>query len=289
MNLTNAMRVLGRHKILLILGILIALLAAFATAFKVETLSLTPRTTPQYQAPTQLLVTDSTSVYSSRNPAQAVPQGQTAATARDLSSLTVVYAYLASSDEIQKKVEAQLGKLSTKESITADQRTTQPTSTTNTGTYRLPILEIIGTSPNPDRAEQITAAATKAFETEVAAQQAAAGVNPASRVHFQTIRAEKAAVADGSNPILAVVAIGLGVFIAFLAIIFAVDNVRTSRRESAAHPTVAPPTAVARPFPVAPEPQGAQAAYAVQATPAAPSYPFAPSSPPRYPEPAQRG
>jgi capsular polysaccharide biosynthesis protein len=283
MNLTNALRVLGRHRVLLVLGILIALLAAFATAFKVETLSLTPRTAPQYQAPIQLLVTDSSSVYSSRNPAQAVPQGQTAATARDLSSLTVLYAYLASSDEIQKKVEAQLGKLGTNESITADQRTTQPTSTTNTGTYRLPILEIVGTSPNAIRAEQISAAAAKAFEAEVATQQATSGVDPASRVQFQTIRAEKAAVADGSNPVLAVIAIGLGVLIAFLAIIFAVDNVRTSRREAVARPVVAPAAAAAaRPVPVA------APAQAALATAAPPSYPFAPSSPPRYPEPAQR-
>jgi capsular polysaccharide biosynthesis protein len=288
MNLTNALRVIGRHWVLLVLGILIAVLAAFATAFKVETGSLTPRTAAQYQASTQVLVTDSTSVFSSRNPAQAVPQGQTAATARDLSSLTVVYAYLASSDEIQKKVEAQLGKLGTTESITADQRTTQPTSTTNTGTYRLPILEVVGTSPSPSRAERISAAATKAFEAEVAAQQSGAGVDPASRVRFQTIRADKATVADGSNPLLPVIAVGIGVLIAFLAIIFAADNVRSTRRESRKRPAVAPDAAVApaaaAAWPVA-DPVLAQA---VMTNAERPQYPFAPPSPSRYPEPAGR-
>ena len=281
MNLTNALRVIGRHPVLLVLGILMALLAAFATAFKVETLSLTPRTAAQYQAQTQVLVTDSTSVFSSRNPAQAVPQGQTAATARDLSSLTVVYAYLASSDEIQKKVEAQIGKLGPNESITADQRTTQPTSTTNTGTYRLPILEVIGTSPSPSRAERISAAATKAFENEVATQQSGAAVDPASRVKFQTIRAEKATVADGSNPVLPVIAVGVGVLIAFLAIIFAADNVRTTRRESRQRAATAPVAAVAWPI-TDTAPQVAMTASAQ------PQYPVAPPSPARYPQPAGR-
>jgi len=283
MNLTNMFRVIGRHKALLVFGILIALAAAMFTAFKLETGTFLqgefePRTQIEYRASTNILVSDPVSVFSSRNSTQVVPDGATAATARDLASLTVVYAYLASSDELLAQVEEQVGPLGPDEALTAQQRTTQPTAQTNTGTYRLPILDIMGTASDPARAEEISRTAAALFQQYAEAQQDAAGVAPESRVQLPIIDERSAQPVDGTNPALPVVAVGIGVLLGFLALIFAVDNAQAGRRDAATvsparEPIPAPmpasavrtgPTPVLQPAPVAqqPTPVGAgQVAY----------------------------
>lgn len=243
MNLTNVFRVMGRHKLLMFFGVIVAIAAALFTAFKLETGSLwesgtlEPRSQIEYRASTNILVSDPVSVFSSRNATQAVPDGTTAATARDLASLTVVYAYLASSDELQAQVEEQVGDFGPSESLSAAQRTTQPTAETNTGTYRLPILDIMGTSTDPARAEEISRAAATIFQDFATAQQDAAGVAPEARVQLPVIDERPAQAIDGTNPALPVVAVGIGVLLGFLALIFAVDNAQAGRREAA---TVSP-------------------------------------------------
>ena len=240
MNLTTTMRVIGRHKGLLVVGILLAVLASFATAFRIETGTLAPRTIAEYQAPTQLLVSDPTSVFSTKSAPQTVVDGQTPPASRDLSSATVVYAYLVSSGAIRDEVEAQIGKLGANESISAFQRTTQPDSKTNTGTYRLPILEIVGQAASKPRAEEISRTAAAVFQTFASAQQDASGVPAETRVQLQVIREGEAAPVDGTNPALPIVAVGVGVLLAFIALIFAVDNARATRTATPLAPAKAP-------------------------------------------------
>lgn len=286
MNLTNMFRVIGRHKVVLTLGILVAVAAALFTAFKLETGAFLqgefePRTQIEYRASTNILVSDPVSVFSSRNATQAITEGTTPPSARDLSSLTVVYAYLASSDELLAQVEQQVGSLGPDESLSAQQRTTQPTAQNNTGTYRLPILDIMGTSPDPERAEEISRTAAALFQEYAAAQQDASAVPPESRVQLPIIDERSAQPVDGTNPALPVVAVGIGVLLGFLALIFAVDNAQAGRRESAAVPAREPmpspmaasnvrsgPTPVLSPAPAvaaqvayrpAPQPQAQQA------------------------------
>ena len=232
MNLTTTLHVIQRHRVLLFVGILVAALAAFLTAFRVETGTLEPRTITEYEAPTQVLVSDPTSVFSTKSAPTTVVDGQTPAAARDLASATVVYAYLVSSGAIREQVEAQIGKLKHNESLSAQQRTTQPTATTNTGTYRLPILEIVGEAASRARAEEISSTAATVFIAFAGQQQDAAGVSPDMRVQLQVIRDGKAAPVDGTNPALPIVAVGLGVLLAFIALIFAVDNARATRAPS---------------------------------------------------------
>jgi len=262
MNLTNMFRVVGRHRVLLIIGIAAALVAALFTAFKLETGSFTPRTQVEYRASTNILVSDPVSVFSSRNASQVVPDGTTAATARDLSSMAVVYAYLASSDELLAQVEEQVGPLGPNEELTAAQRTTQPNVDTNTGTYRLPILDIMGTAPDPARAEEISRTAATVFQAFATAQQDAAGVPAESRVQLPVIDERPAEAIDGTNPALPVAAVLLGVLLAFVALIFAVDNAQSGRREQTVSPAREPIPAPVRaasvatgPTPVLPQDQ----------------------------------
>lgn len=230
MNFSTTMQVIGRHKLLLVIGLLVAGLAAFGTAFRVETGTLAPRTITEYQAPTQVLVSDPTSVFSTKSAPQTLVEGQAAAASRDLASATVVYAYLVSSGVIQDLVEAQIGELGKHESISAVQRTTQPTATTNTGTYRLPILEIVGQAASPQRSEEISRTATAVFTAFAIQQQTDANVSADTRVQLTVIKEGDAAPIDGTNPALPIVAVGIGVLLAFIALIFAVDNSRANRR-----------------------------------------------------------
>jgi len=240
MNLTNMFRVVARHRVLLVVGILAAILAALVTAFRLETGSLTPRTQIEYRASTNILVSDPVSVFSSRNASQVVPDGTTAATARDLSSLAVVYAYLASSDELLAQVEEEVGPLGPDEALTAAQRTTQPNVDTNTGTYRLPILDIMGTSTDPARAEEISRTAATLFQAFATAQQDAAGVPAENRVQLPVIDESPAEAIDGTSPALPVVAVLLGVLLGFVALIFAVDNAQSGRRAPVVSPAREP-------------------------------------------------
>lgn len=294
MNLTTIMRVIGRHKVLFVTGLLIAALASFATAFRVETGTLTPRIAAQYRAPTQLLVSDPNSVFATKNAPQQVVDGQTPPSARDLTSATVVYAYLVTSGAILDDVEKQIGKLGKNESLSAQQRTTQPTATTNTGTYRLPILEIDGEATSPKRAAEISRTAATVFQNFVAAQQDAAGVPADSRVQLQTINEKPAEPVDGTNPALPIVAVGIGVLLAFIALIFAVDNARAARL--APHAPAAPPTQVRGGFPgaTAPRPVMPSSTMARQSAPppvlgSRPVNQARPPAPAPYSEPANRG
>lgn len=256
MNLTNTMRVIGRHKILLILGILIAAAAAFVAAVKVES-TWEPRAETTYRSSTQILVSDPTSVFSTRGTPQSLVEGQNPPAARDLSALTVVYAYLVSGEEVTAQLEQRVGPLGEGESLAGAQRTTQPGTMTNTGTYRLPILDVMGESTSPGRAEEISRTAAEIFQEVALAQQEASGLAPDQRVQFQVVRELDAIPIDGTSPALPIVAVGVGVLLAFLALIFAVDNARMTRRE---HP--APVTSGVRaPAPPRPATTMANAAY----------------------------
>jgi capsular polysaccharide biosynthesis protein len=258
MNLTNLFHVIARHRALLVVGILIAALAGFAAAFRIETGTLDPRIQPQYRAATQILVSDPVSIFSSRNAAQVVPDGTTPATQRDLAALAVVYAYLASSPDLVARVETKVGALAADEEITAAQRTTQPTSSTNNGTYRLPIVEVQGTAVTPQRAEELSRAAAAEFVLFATEQQDAVGVPAEARVQLPIVSQRAAEPVDGTSPVLPVVAVGVGVLLAFLALIFAVDNARATRHGRAGDESEVPPPLPARGVA---RPTGVQPAY----------------------------
>jgi len=82
----------------------------------------------------------------------------------------------------------------------------------------------------PQRAEEISRTASAVFTEFAIGQQTAANVSPESRVQLTVIKEGDAAAIDGTNPALPIVAVGIGVLLAFIALIFAVDNARAHRR-----------------------------------------------------------
>jgi hypothetical protein len=218
----------------LAVGLLVALLAGFIAGFTISDGAIESRSEKTYTATATVLVTSkSNPLFQAEIPGQTLAEGQTAATTVDLTQATVVYAYLVSGSEIQTAVEAAMGPLTHSESITALRRTTQPTGDERfPGRLTLPVLNIIGTSSSPSRAEQITVAANDAFQAYVFAQQESLGVEDSNRVQLTTLTETSAVAAANSNPLIPVVITFVGVFLVFIALVFVLYNVRLSREKS---------------------------------------------------------
>ncbi|MFD1715629.1 hypothetical protein ACFSBZ_14235 [Amnibacterium flavum] len=228
-------KALWTYKWLMIFGVLVALAAALFAGFKVETGSLDYRAETQYNAATTVLLSNAqTSVFQAEVPGQVIDPNVTAPQARDLSSTAVIYAYLISGNVIRDLVEQQVGPLSDAESITAVQRTTQPAgSEANPGRLNLPIIDVRGSALSPERAEEISSAATSAFLDFAVNEQNTAGIPPAERVQMTPLITAKAEAVDSSNPLIPIVAVGAGVLFAFTALSLILFNVRMRRTERA--------------------------------------------------------
>ncbi|MBF0672930.1 MAG: hypothetical protein IR160_10140 [Salinibacterium sp.] len=227
---------LFRHKILLALGILVSLGAALFSGFTLEKGTFDLRADQEYSASTTVMLqTPRQSIFSSEIPPRPLIEGQTPGDSRSLADTAVIYAYLISSDGIRDLVEQQLGPLSSDETISGVQRTTQPDGSERfPGDYKLPIVDVLGTSSSPARAEAISTAGAELFKQYATAQQDAQAIPPSDRVIFETLRTEEAEVLEGSSPYLPMVAVGVGVFLAFVVFILIVDNAGRNRREARA-------------------------------------------------------
>lgn len=231
-------RTLFRHKILLVLGVLVSLGVALYTGFTLEKGTLEPRAAQDYSASTTIMLGSANpqqSVFSSELPPRPLVEGQTPGDTRNLAGMAVIYAYLVGSDEIRALVEQQIGPLSEHESLSAIQRTTQPDGNERfPGDFELPIIDVMGSAHSAERAEEIATAGAQVFQAYAIGQQDAAAVAPTARVTFTPLRTQEAEVLEGSSPLLPIVAVGFGVFLAFVVLILIVDNIRRGRARSRA-------------------------------------------------------
>jgi len=230
------LQILWSYRLLLVVGAVIAAIAAVLAGFRVETGELTPRVEQVYRATTTVLVSSPMqSIYEAEVPGQLITDGETAPQSRDLTQTAVVFAYLVVGNDIRSRVEAELGALTTDESISAVRRTTQPAGDESSpGRFSLPILDIVGVSGDPERAEDISRTTTEVFQAYVADQQATEGIPQNSRVILQTTLEAPAKDVTGSNSAIPLVVTGLGVFLLFVVLAFVLDNIRT--RRAAARP-----------------------------------------------------
>jgi hypothetical protein len=226
-------RALWTYKWLLLAGIIVAACAAVLAGYQLNGSTLTSRATETYSSSSTVLLSSAKSpMFQAETPSQAVPEGQTAPQAADLSAIASVYAYMVAGDEIRAATEAKVGPLADDELLTSLQRTTQPPATdTTAGRLSLPIIAVVATASTAERAEQISQAATQAFESYVSTQQDTNGVPAEQRVLLTTLNQGSAVKADSSNPFIAVVLVGAGVLAIFIALIFVLYNARLRRAE----------------------------------------------------------
>jgi hypothetical protein len=233
------------QKILLIIGIVVALAAGLLAGFTIADGQVESRVVRTYSASsTVLLQAPQPTYYQVEVPGQvqalpqpvdpAAPQPTTIeqpATPIDLSSSAIILAYIASSDAVADGVAEKVGGLETGEAITAVRRTTQPAGDEQFGgRLTLPIIDIVGVSTTPARAEEIANEATTVFGDLVAAQQVEWGVPEDIRLTLDELNAPVADEGQGSNPAIPVIVVALGVFLLFVAIALIIEAIRERRR-----------------------------------------------------------
>lgn len=232
------LQVLWNYKWLLVFGALVAAVAAFFAGFAIVEGQVVSRAQQTWTAATTMLLTsESDRLYQSQVPGVPIEQGTSDPQVIDMASTALVYAYILSSDMIQDTVEAEIGPLDDDtESITALRRTTQPTGDERfPGRYDLPVLEAVGTAATAPRAEEISRAAAAAFTAYVIAQQDAQEIAPELRVLIEPLGASDAVEGDSSNPAIPVVVTFVGVFLAFVVLVFIIAGLRSrsARRKAA--------------------------------------------------------
>jgi hypothetical protein len=232
MDIPKYLQILWSAKWLLLVGLVVSVIAAVLAGYRLDSGGLVPRADSSYQASTTVLVSSpDQSIYQAEVPGQTVQQGSTAPQSRDLTQTAVVYAYIIAGSTVRDAVQAKIGALRPSDSITAVRRTTQPGGDEKSpGRFSLPILDVVGTSDSPARAERISREANTAFRSYVAAQQNASSIPAGSRVQLETIDEGSAIENTGSNSAIPLVVTGLGVFLLFIALAFILHNIRTSRR-----------------------------------------------------------
>lgn len=233
MDMSVFFSVLWRSKWLVATGLVVAVLAAITAGFRVESGSMEPRAERSFTAATLVMLSGAgIPLYQAASPGEVLPSGTTAPREQNLSRAAVMYAYLISGSPIQDEVTKQTGPLADAESISAVQRTTQPSGSERfPGRLDLPIIEIHGTAATPERAVQLVETATASFHSFVARQQEEADLAPAARVELADIRDAVVTENDVSNTLAPLIAVGGGTFLAFIALVFILDNARRTKRK----------------------------------------------------------
>lgn len=251
MDMTRIFSVLWKSKWLVATGLVVAVLAAITAGFRVENGSLEPRAERSFTAATLVMLSGAgIPLYQAESAGQAQASGAVAPREQNLSKAAVMFAYIISGSPIRDMVTGQVGPLAAAESIDAVQRTTQPSGSERfPGRLDLPIIEIHGTAETPERAVQLVEAATAAFHDYVTNQQESANLAPAARVALADIQDAKVTENDVSNTLAPLIAVGLGTFLAFIALIFVLDNARRTRPAGSRRSSEAPARTAARHVP----------------------------------------
>ena len=232
------LQVLWNYKWVLAFGALVAAVAAFFAGYAIVEGQVVSRAQQTWSAATTMLLTsEADRLYQAEMPGVPIEQGTSDPQVIDMSSTALVYAYILSSDIIQDAVEAEIGPLDDEtESITAMRRTTQPTGDERfPGRYDLPVLEAVGTAQTAERAEEISRAAAAVFTTYVVDQQDEQEIPPELRVVIEPLAENAAVEGDSSNPAIPIVVTFVGVFLAFVVLVFVIAGLRSrsARRKAA--------------------------------------------------------
>lgn len=236
-----------RQKVLLIVGLVVAIAAGLLAGFTIVDGEVVPRATRTYTAGTTILLArPNPEIYQVEIPGQTqvltpeqIAQQQTQVVVQEpspinLSSTAVIMAYLASSDAITDAVATQVGGLEPGDGISAVSRTTQPPGDEEfPGRLSLPIVDVMAVSTSAARAELLSDAATVAFQTMVLDEQNARGVPENIRLTLDVLNAPVADEGEGSNPAIPVVIVAVGVFLLFLAAALIIEAIRDRRRRAA--------------------------------------------------------
>jgi len=225
MDLNLYLRVIWRFRVLVVLGVLLAVALAGLTMFKVSSKGLHYRQHETWASQAVLLITQSgfpqgRSVYPSAVTKDGVVQPSTSfADPSHFADLAAFYAKLAGSDAVIQLMEQQ--------SHPAGVIGAAPvTIGSGSKTSPLPLLAITGEAAHPRAARKTAAAGAKAFITYLTRQQNAAGIPPKQRVLVQVMnQPSQASLVQGRKKTIPIV-VFLTVLIATLGLAFILENLR---------------------------------------------------------------
>jgi hypothetical protein len=210
--------VLWRCKLLVVASAVLAVIVATAVHFTVTDEGLTLRGDREHSAAvTVLLGGGPKNPYVTQIPGVERVPGVEDDQFNDLSNTAVIYAYLASGEEVRAAVIEQAGPLEEGDGVGAVRRTTQPRGDeSNGGRFTLPFLSVIGSSFDPARAVELSRTATTALLDRITQEQDAQGIPESIRVTL-TVTDEGDAVPGALGTVAVPIAgTGLAVFLVAL-------------------------------------------------------------------------
>jgi hypothetical protein len=229
------------QKILLIIGVFVALIAALLAGFTIKDGEIVSRVEKTYTATTNILLSEPLpTLYQTVIPGEtqvvppADPTGQQIVQQPDtpinLTSSAMLMAYVAQSDEVKDRAAASVGGLQDGESVTAVARTTPPTGNELfPGRLNLPIVQVVGIASSEARALELAGAASTAFGDVVVERQDAEAVPPEIRVTLDILNEPAVGEPDGSNPAIPIVITFVAILLLFVAAALIIEAVRARR------------------------------------------------------------
>jgi hypothetical protein len=243
-------RVLWRFRLVVVIGLVLAVSLAFASlatvGFADGSLSISHRQQETWQATTRLFVTQQgfpwgrtvlPAVSPTPVPPNSTPSEQFADPTR-LAGLAVYYAQLINGDLIQRQIlnyliQRQILKSVPPGTVLSAAPVTDPATNTP-----LALVDVMSVAHTPAQAERVSRAGAGLFRSYIARQQASAAIPLHQRVLLQVV-STKAALTAGRKKTLAIVAF-LAVLIATIALTFVLENHRP-RIQAVAPVTAAAP------------------------------------------------
>jgi capsular polysaccharide biosynthesis protein len=241
-------RVLWRFRLIVAVGLVLAVAVAFASVAKIGANgSISYRKQPTWQGTTRLFVTqqgfpwgrtilpgDPTSVPGTPSTSSGI---QFADPTR-LAGLSVYYADLVNGDLIQRQIQESVPPEILK-SVPAGTLLSATAVTDPTTNTPLALVDVTSTAHSPAQATRISRAGASLLQSYIAHQQSSAGIPPKQRVLLQDV-STKATMIAGRKKTLAIVSF-MAVLIATIALAFVLENHRP-RIQAVGPVTAAAPT-----------------------------------------------
>ncbi len=233
MDLALYARVLLRHKVLLLLGLLVAVGLAILSYDRVGLdggkPTLTPRKAELWQSQATVLLTEPGFPAGRRvlDSATKLVGGQVVAVPKfnapgSYAGVVALYARLAESDQVRRRIE--------KSGPLAGSFQALATSDPLSPERLLPMVTLFGKASSPQVAQETVRRGMKGFLSYVRREQVAAGIPKRNRIEFQVINAPEPAILVAPRKRTLPIVVFLSVMIAAIALAFVLEN--SMRRRS---------------------------------------------------------
>lgn len=222
MDANTVLAALGRRKLLLLFGLGVAAVSAVLSSYSLDGWSLVARQEESYESRSRLLVADAV-----RDPFRsAAPRVDGQVGGYEPQELADLYTFVFGSDEVAGAIEDSFGPLRDGESVTAVRVREAPGGEPDDGAAGVPVVEIVATAAEPDRAEDLARVAAETFTGYVAMRQAAAAIPPAQAPVLSALNDASGALDRTSSPVPAMALVFLAVVAVFASLVIVLEGRR---------------------------------------------------------------